>query len=274
MQIIEAKGARIPQIGFGTWQLRGTECSTLVTEALRIGYRHIDTAQAYENEAEVGEGLKAAGLPRNDVFVTTKLVLRITPPKDFVKHTKESLTRLRLSEVDLLLLHWPPLPPTTLKETLDALAEVKKAGLTRHIGGSNFTTGQLEESTKLISEPLVCNQVEIHPYLDQAKVLAVCRRLGMAPVAYCPIARGKVNDDTVIATIAKKHNKSAAQVALRWLLQQGIIIIPRTSKVERAKENFAVFDFTLTPEEMEAISALVRPDGRIVSPDWAPVWDN
>ena len=274
MQIVDAKGARIPQIGFGTWQLRGAECATLVREALRIGYRHVDTAQAYENEAEVGDGLKAAGLPRNDVFVTTKLVLRLTPPKDFVKATKESLTRLKLSDVDLLLLHWPPLPPMMLKETLDALVEVKKAGLTRHIGASNFTSGQLDESTKLISEPLVCNQVEIHPYLDQTKVLAACRRLGMGAVAYCPIARGKINDDAVIAGVAKSHGKSVAQVTLRWLLQQGIIIIPRTSKVERAKENFAVFDFELTPAEMKAISGLTQAGGRIVSPAWAPVWDN
>ncbi len=274
MQVVEAKGARVPQIGFGTWQLRGAECATLVKEALRIGYRHVDTAQAYENEAEVGDGLKAAGLPRNDVFVTTKLVLRLTPPEDFVKATKESLNRLKLSEVDLLLLHWPPKPPVALKGVLDALVEVKKAGLTRHIGGSNFTGGQLEESTKLISEPLVCDQVEIHPYLDQTKVLAACRRLGIMAVAYCPIARGKVNDDAVIAGVARKHNKSAVQVTLRWLLQQGIVIIPRTSKVERAKENFAVFDFTLTPEEVKAIGALARPDGRIVSPAWAPVWDD
>ena len=241
---------------------------------MRLGYRHIDTAQAYENEAEVGDGLKAAGLPREDVFVTTKLVLRLSPPEDFVKATKESLQRLKLSDVNLLLLHWPPKPPMTLKETLEALVAVKKAGLTRNIGGSNFTTGQLEEAGKLISEPLVCDQVEIHPYIDQAKVLGTCKKLGIAPVAYCPIARGKINDDPVIGGIAKAHNKSIAQVTLRWLSQQGIVIIPRTSKVERAKENFEVFDFTLSPDEMSAISARKRPDGRIVNPAWAPIWDN
>lgn len=274
MKIVEAKGMRMPQIGFGTWQLRGVECSTLVREALRIGYRHLDTAQAYENEAEVGAGLADSGVARKDVFVTTKLVLRITPPDQFIKGTKESLQRLRMSEVDLLLLHWPPKPPQTLKEVLEAFAEIKKAGLTKHIGGSNFTTSQLDEAAKIIPEPLVCNQVEIHPYLDQTKVLGAVKNHGMAAVAYCPIARGKINDDPVIGAIAKKHNKSVAQVTLRWLLQQGIVIIPRTSKTERAKENFAVFDFELSADEMKQLSGLARPDGRLVNPAWAPVWDN
>lgn len=274
MQVIEVKGARIPQIGFGTWQLRGSECSTMVKEALRIGYRHVDTAQAYENEAEVGDGLKAAGLPRNEVFVTTKIVVRITPPDQFVKATKESLRRLKLTDVDLMLLHWPPLPPQSMKEVLDAMVELKTAGLTRNIGASNFTSKQLEESTKLISEPLICNQVEIHPYLDQTKVLAACRRLEIAAAAYCPIARGKTGEDTVIESVAKRHVKSTAQISLRWLIQQGIIVIPRTSKVERAKENFAVFDFELTPVEMKMLGGLARSDSRLVNPVWAPVWDD
>jgi diketogulonate reductase-like aldo/keto reductase len=273
MQVVTAKGVRIPIIGFGTWQLRGAECTQLVREALRLGYRHLDTAQAYENEAEVGDGLKASGVSRNDVFVTTKLVIRLSPPKDFVKAAKESMTRLKMSEVDLLLVHWPPLPPHTMPEVIDALGEVRKAGLAKNIGVSNFTSTQLDEATKLAKFPIFCDQVEIHPYLDQKKVLAACKRLDIAPVAYCPIARGAVLNDPVIGDIAKAHGKTTSQVTLRWLAQQGIVIIPRTSKVERAKENFEVFDFELTPDEMKRMSSLARPNGRIVSPAWAPVWD-
>jgi diketogulonate reductase-like aldo/keto reductase len=273
MQVVTAKGVSIPQIGFGTWQLRGAECAKLVEAALRLGYRHLDTAQAYENEAEVGDGLKASGVSRNDVFITTKLVIRISPPKDFVKAAKESMTRLKVSESDLLLVHWPPLPPHTMPEVMDALNAVRDAGLTKNIGVSNFTSSQLDEATKLSKAPVFCDQVEIHPYLDQKTVLAACKRLDIAPVAYCPIARGAILNDPVIAEVAKAHGKSISQVTLRWLLQQGIVIIPRTSKVERAKENFEVFDFTLTPDEMKRLSGLAKPNGRIVSPAWAPVWD-
>ena len=274
MQIVEAKGARISIVGFGTWQLRGQDCVRLTQEALKLGCRHLDTAQAYENEAEVGEGLKASGVRRDDVFVTTK----ITPPNyaaaDFERSIKESLKKLQLDQVDLLLLHWPPPAEFTLAETLDLLCGVKKAGLTRHIGLSNWTIPLLEESVKLASEPLVCNQIEIHPYLAQTKVIETCRRLGLAVVAHCPIARGRTLGDPVIEKIAKAHGKTAAQVALRWLVQQGIIIIPRSSKAERVAENFAVEDFSLTPAEMAEMAGLKRPDSRLVNnPKWAPKWD-
>lgn len=274
MQVVEAKGARIPIVGFGTWQLRGADCARLTKEALALGCRHLDTAQAYENEAEVGDGLKASGVRRDDVFVTTK----ITPPNfaagDFERSLKESLHKLKLSEVDLLLLHWPPPAEHKFADVIGEICKVKKAGLTRHIGVSNFTIPLMEEAVKVSSEPLACNQIEVHPYLDQDKVIATCRRLGFAVVAHCPIGRGKIFGDPVIEGIAKQHGKTVAQVALRWLVQQDIIIIPRSSKSERVAENFAIEDFSLTPAEMKAMSGLKKPGSRLVSnPKWAPKWD-
>jgi diketogulonate reductase-like aldo/keto reductase len=273
MRYVEAKGVRIPQIGFGTWELRGGECARMVQEALRIGYRHLDTAQVYENEAEVGEGLKAVGLPRDEVFVTTKLALRLTEPKDFERAAKDSLTRLKLSEVDLLLLHWPPLPPLDFDETMENFVRLRSLGLTRNLGVSNFTVSQLEQLARISREPVICNQIEVHPFLDQTKVLAACRRHGIAGVAYSPIARGRTMGNDVLERIGRKHGKSSAQVSLRWLIQQDLVVIPRTSSPDRAQEDFEVFDFELEQDEMLAITRLARPDGRIVNPAWAPAWD-
>jgi 2,5-diketo-D-gluconate reductase B len=272
MQVIETKGARIPMIGLGTWELRGRSCARIVEQALRLGYRHIDTAQAYDNEREVGEGLRASGVKRNDVFLTTKIWWTHFAPLELERSVKESLARLRLTEVDLLLLHWPN-PAVPLSETLGALCKVKQLGLTRHIGISNFTVAMVEQAVKLSSEPIVTNQIERHPYLDQSKVIAACRRLGIAVTAYSPIAHGRVHGDDVIEAIAAAHKKSAIQVTLRWLVQQNIIVIPRTSKVGRLSENLAIFDFTLTDPEMAAMSGLARPNGRLVNASWAPKWD-
>ena len=169
MQFVEANGAKIPAIGLGTWELRGRTCARLVEQAMKLGYRHIDTAQVYENEREVGEGLRASGVRRDEVFVTTKVWTTHFAPNDLERSTKESLAKLRLSEVDLLLLHWPN-PQVPLAETLGALAHVKKLGMARHIGVSNFTVALIEEAVAACPEPLVCDQVEYHPYLDQTKV--------------------------------------------------------------------------------------------------------
>src|SRR5919106_6158090 len=189
MQFVEANGARIPAIGLGTWELRGRTCARLVEQALKLGYRHIDTAQIYENEREVGEGLRSSRGKREELFVTTKVWTTHFAPNDLERSTKESLTKLRLSEVDLLLLHWPN-PQVPLSETLGALCQVKEAGMARHIGVSNFNTKLLDEAVGLATEPLVCNQFECHPFLDQSKLVAACREKGMAAVAYSPIARG------------------------------------------------------------------------------------
>ncbi|MEA2976715.1 MAG: 2,5-diketo-D-gluconate reductase [Alphaproteobacteria bacterium] len=263
MQVIKANGAAIPVIGLGTWELRGRLGARVVEQALRLGYRHLDTAEMYDNEREVGEGLHASGVRRDDVFVTTKVWPKHFAPPELERAAKDSLSRLRLSEVDLLLLHWPS-TRIPLAETLGALCKVKRAGLTRHIGVSNFTPALLDEAVKLATEPLVCNQVEVHPFLDQTEVIAASKSHGMAVVAYSPIAKAAVTRDPVLAAIAKAHGKSAAQVSLRYLLQLGLVVIPRTSKVERLSENLAVFDFELSPAEMAEIAKLARADGKLV----------
>ena len=263
---VEANGARIPLLGLGTWELRGRVCTRVVEQALRLGYRHLDTAEIYDNEQAVGDGLHASGVNRGDIFVTTKIWPAHFAPGELERAARQCLARLRLSEVDLLLLHWPN-PQIPLAETLGALASVKRDGLTRHIGVSNFTAAQIQEALKATTEPIVCNQVECHPFLDQSKVIAACRRHGMAVVAYSPIARGGAGNDEVLGRIGAAHGKSAAQIALRFLVQQNIVAIPRTSKVERLKENAAIFDFALGKTEMAEISALAQHGGRVV--DWA-----
>jgi 2,5-diketo-D-gluconate reductase B len=208
---VEAQGARIPLVGLGTWDLRGSACARVVEQALRLGYRHIDTAEMYDNEREVGEGLHASGVRRGEVFVTTKIWPSHFAPRELERAARDCLVRLRLSEVDLLLLHWPN-PQIPLAETLGALAKVKRDGLARHIGVSNFTVALIEQAVRETSAPLVCNQIECHPFLDQAKVIAACRRDELAVVAYSPIARGRAHDNKVLARIGAAHGKSAAQV--------------------------------------------------------------
>jgi diketogulonate reductase-like aldo/keto reductase len=272
MQYVEANGARIPSIGLGTWELRGRVCARIVEQALRLGYRHIDTGQIYENEREVGDGLRGSGVKRDDVFVTTKIWTNHFAPHDLERSTKESLVELRISEVDLLLLHWPN-PHVPLKETLGALAHARQMGLTRHIGISNFTVALIEEAVKDCPAPLVCDQVEYHPYLDQAKVREACAANGMALVAYSPVARGRIKNDPVLARIGRDHRKSPAQICLRWLVQQGVSAIPRTSRIERLSENIDIFDFDLSREEMDQIFALASPKGRLTDFGFAPKWD-
>ena len=272
MQFIEANGASIPAIGLGTWELRGRSCARLVEQALRLGYRHIDTAQVYENEREVGEGLRASRVRRDDVFVTTKVWTTHFGPNDLERSTKESLTKLRLFEVDLLLLHWPN-PQVPLSETLGALAHVKKLGMARHIGVSNFTVALIDEAVAACPEPLVCDQVEYHPYLDQTKVKDACARHGMAVVAYSPVARGRIRGDETLTRIGQAHGKTVAQICLRWLVQQNVAAIPRTSKIERLSENIEIFDFVLSEEEMGEISAMGSAKGRLTDYAFAPKWD-
>ncbi len=266
MNVVESHGALIPLLGLGTWDLRGRVCARVVEQALRLGYRHIDTAQMYENEREVGEGLRASGVKRDDVFVTTKIWPSHFAPLELERSARERLAQLRLNEVDLLLLHWPN-PQIPLAETLGALAKVKREGLARHIGISNFTVALIEEALKVTTEPLVCDQFECHPFLDQSKLIAACRKHGLAVVAYSPIARGDARKNDVLKRIGAAHKKTATQVCLRFLVQQDIVVIPRTSKVERLSENAAIFDFTLSDDEMNEIAKLGSRDGRLV--DWA-----
>lgn len=268
---VEAKGFKIPIVGLGTWALRGRDCARLTEQAIHIGYRHIDTAQMYDNEREVGEGVRASGL-RAEVMVTTKVQPTMLAPHDLERSVKESLARLRLDAIDLLLIHWPN-PRVPLAETLGAMAKMKREGYTRQIGVSNFTVALLDEANKISSEPLACDQIECHPFLNQDKVISACRRNGMAVVAYSPIARGGAPGNKVLEKIGRAHGKSAAQVCLRWLIQQGIVVIPRTSRVERLKENFDIFDFELSDAEMREIRGLAHGSGRIVDWTWSPRWD-
>src|ERR1700761_9759412 len=211
MLFVEANGARIPAIGLGTWELSGRTCVRVVEQALRLGYRHIDTAQIYDNEREVGDGLRASGVKRDAVFVTTKVWTTHFAPHDLERSTKDSLSKLHLAAVDLLLLHWPN-PRVPLAETLGALAHVKQLGLARHIGVSNFTVALIEQAVAACPEQLTCDQVEYHPYLDQAKVSEACAQHHMALVAYSPVARGRIKNDDTLLRIGGRHGKSAAQV--------------------------------------------------------------
>jgi len=272
MQFAEANGARIPAVGMGTMTLKGDVCVNAVSAALRLGYRHLDTAERYGNETEVGDGLRASGIDRKDVFVTTKVYWDKLAPADFQKSFDESLTKLKLPWVDLLLIHWPS-KTVPLADTMPVLCAARKDGRARHIGVANFTVPLIEEAVRLATEPLVTNQIEVHPYLDQSKVIAACRRHGLSVTAYCPLARGQVPGDAALAGIGKRHGKSASQVALRWLVQQGIVVIPRSSKPERLAENMAVFDFALSDAEMAEVIRLKRPDSRVVNPPHAPKWD-
>ena len=272
MHIIEAHGARIPQIGLGTMTLKEDVCVQAVKTALQIGYRHLDTAAFYGNEKENGEGLRQSGVKRDEVFITTKVRENNLLPDDFNKSLDQSLKNLQLPYVDLLLIHWNN-KDIPFSVSIPALCAAKKDGRAKHVGVANFTTKMLDEAWAVTSEPLVCNQVEMHPFIDQDKVLAACQKHKMALVAYCPIARGKVPGAEVLERIGKAHGKSAAQVSLRYLVQRGVVAIPRTANPEHLKANLAVFDFELTPSEMADLKALNKNHMRVVSPPHAPQWD-
>jgi len=270
---VRAHGAAIPRIGFGTSQLG--DCGEIVAAALKAGYRHIDTAWKYGSEKGVGAGIRASGVPREEIFLTTKVSHEYLRAADFARSVEESLRNLQVDYVDMLHVHWPSTEKVPLSETMPALAKAKRDGLTRHIGVANFNIALLEEAIPLCPEPLVTLQAEYHPYLDQSKVLAACRRLGLIFTAYCPLARGRLFNDPVLGEIAESKGKTIAQVALRWLMQQeNIAAIPRSANPQHFTESLQVFDFELTQDEMRRICALKRPDGRIANPRGrAPEWD-
>jgi 2,5-diketo-D-gluconate reductase B len=269
---LSAHGAEMPAIGFGTSSLGA--CGEIVATALRLGYRHIDTAWKYGTERGVGEGMRASGVPRSEIFLTTKVSHEYLRTGDFARSVEESLRNLGVDFVDLLLVHWPN-PEIPLGEPIAALAKAKRQGLTRHIGVANFNIAMLDEAIRLCPEPLVNLQAEYHAHLDQTKLTRACRQRGLIFTAYCPLGRGRLLRDPVLAEIAARKRRPIAQIALRWLIQQGNIIpIPRSSNAARMAENLDVFDFALTDEEMKRIAALRRPDGRIANPAGrVPAWD-
>jgi len=255
----------MPALGFGTSPMTGGLSADTVAAALKAGYRHIDTARKYGTERAVGEAIRVSGVPRNDIFLTTKVSHENLRAGDFAKSVDESLAALGVDYVDLLLIHWPN-PEIALSETMPALAKVKRRGLARHIGVANFNVALLEQAIKLCPEPLAALQAEYHPYLDQSKLLAAVREHKLVFIAYCPLGRGRLFGDPVLAEIAGQRGRSVAQIALRWLLQQNIAAIPFSSKPQRIADNFNVFDFTLTDVEMKRIAALKRSDGRVANP--------
>ncbi|SDN04854.1 aldo/keto reductase [Ensifer sp. YR511] len=274
MHTVTANGAIIPALGFGTFRMSGVEVLKIVPHALKVGFRHVDTAQIYGNEAEVGDAIAVSGVARGDIFLTTKVWVENYKYDAFVKSVDGSLKKLKTEYVDLLLLHWPN-EYVSLSEQIGALNEVQQTGKVRHIGVSNFSTALMAESIKLSKTPLVTNQIEYHPYLNQDVVLAAAKDAGMSMTGYYAMADGKVFSDPLLNDIGAKHGKSVAQVVLRWLIQQeGVVALSKTVGEARVVENFAVFDFALSVDEMAAISGLAASDGRIVSPQGlAPVWD-
>ncbi len=274
-----AHGVSIPKLGFGTSRIGDTTSmeaySELVAHALKLGYRHLDTAWKYKSEIGVGEGIRASGVPRDEIFLTTKVSHEYLRADDFARVVDESLANLKLDYVDLLLIHWPSPDKVPFAETMNALAKAKRDGKTKHVGVANCNIALIEDAIRLCPEPIINVQVEYHPYLDQSKLLAAVRRLGLAMTAYCPLGRGKMISDPIVAEIARAKGKSVAQVVLRWHLQQpNVIPIPRSSNPGRQAENLNIFDFTLSDDEMLRIHALARPDGRIANPAGrAPLWD-
>lgn len=274
MHNVSGNGAEIPAIGLGTWTLRDDAATRLVAGALEAGYRHIDTAAAYENEAAVGAGLRASGVARDAIFLTTKVWPTEIGAGDLQRSVEASLERLGVDRVDLALIHWPS-KTVPLAESIAALNEVRARGLARHIGVSNFPVALIEAAVALSEQPLACNQVEYHPFLNQDPVLSACRKHGLAVVSYCPLARGaELPAQAPVAEAAARHGKTPAQIVLRWHVQQdGVAAIPRSSDPGRIRENLEVFDFALEADEMAAIDALRSRGLRICDFEFSPDWD-
>lgn len=267
-----AKGITMPALGLGTFELTGAEGVAAIRGAIEHGYRHIDTAARYGNEAEVGQAIREAGVPREELFVTTKVWFDKLAPDQVRQSMRDSLDRLQMDYVDLFLVHWPG-REVPMCDTLAAFTELREKGHTRSIGVSNFTLPLLDEAIDTCGAELVANQIEYHPFLAQEKLLASARERDMIVTAYQPIARGEVFKEPAIVRIGEAHGKSAAQVTLRWLVQQDrVAAIPRSSRIENIKANFDIFDFELSDEEMATISGCDRQD-RKSDFDWAPEWD-
>lgn len=268
MQTRVWRDATIPTIGLGTWELRGEGCREAVEHALAIGYRHIDTAQAYENEAEVGAAIARSGVPRDSIFLTTKVRPRHFRRDDLLRSTRESLEALAVDAVDLLLLHWPN-RDVPLEESLGALHEARRLGMARHVGVSNFNPSMLAAS--VAAGPTLTNQIEYHPFLDQSRMLQLAEEHDLLITAYAPVARGKVQQEPLLHAIGAEHGKSPSQVAMRWLIQQPrVLAIPKAASPAHQAANLALFDFELSAEEMAQIGGLARRERLVDNPgiDW------
>ena len=265
----------IPLIGLGTWELRGRKCKKVVRKSLELGYRHIDTAAMYENESEVGSGIVDSGVDRKEIFLTTKINTIEVNNEGIVDAFHKSLSDLKTDYVDLLLIHWPAFS-TNLGDMLEIMYGIKESKKARAIGVSNFNTALLNECTRLGFEDIYCNQVEYHPFLSQEILLKKMNQMGVIPVAYCPLCRGDVAKDSVIIELSKKYNKTPAQVTLRWIIQQNAVVIPKSAKKRRLKENIDIYDFEIDNQDMDRIHSLARGQRLVPNLDTNPLlgaWD-
>ena len=268
-------GFTIPSIGLGTWELRGRKCTKVVRKSLELGYRHIDTAAMYENESEVGSGIVDSGVDRKEIFLTTKINTIEVNNEGIVDAFHKSLSDLKTDYVDLLLIHWPTFS-TNLGDMLEIMYGIKESQKARAIGVSNFNTTLLNECTRLGFEDIYCNQVEYHPFLSQEILLKKMNEMGVIPVAYCPLCRGDVTKDSVIIELSEKYNKTPSQVTLRWIIQQNAVVIPKSAKKRRLKENIDIYDFEIDNQDMDRIHSLARGQRLVPNLDTNPLlgaWD-
>ena len=275
MRNVNVGNAAIPAIGFGTYGMSAADVYRVVPAALSAGFRHIDTAQVYRNEGEIGECVAASGVPRSEIFLTTKVWVSNYSERNFEASVNESLRKLKTDYIDLLLLHWPG-SDVPLAEQIAGLNAVARAGKVRHIGVSNFNRALMTEAIGLSAVPLVTNQFEYHPYLNQSLLIESTLQAGLAVTGYCGMAIGRVFSDPTLKEIAARYDKTIAQIVLRWLVQQrGMVALSRTTRVDRLAQNLAVFDFELDDVDMAAIHALATAGSRIVDPPGlAPLWDS
>ncbi|MDX1680330.1 MAG: aldo/keto reductase [Akkermansiaceae bacterium] len=265
------QGREVPSLGFGTYELEGEVCREAVECAIQTGYRHIDTARMYENEADVGRGIASSGIQREDLFVTSKVWWEHLEPEQIERETEESLKQLDFDYLDLMLIHWPN-PEVSLEASIEALHQLRESGKIRHYGVSNFTPSLFKEACEY--GEIFCNQVEYHPQLGQLAVLEAARQNGSAVTAYSPLGQGEEIGHEVLEEIGEKHGKSSAQVSLRWLIEQDVVLaIPRSSKREHIESNFDIFDFELDSHDKLRIGGLPK-DQRQIDPDFAPDWEN
>ncbi len=273
MKFHTIQGAKMPALGFGTWKLTGPECETAVDIAIESGYTHIDTAQIYENEEEVGTGIKISGIDRSKLFLTTKVWRDHFISGKVLESVDDSLRKLKTDYVDLLLVHWP-FPEVSVEKLVEGVLKAQAAGKAKLIGVSNFTVQQMEQALKVSGGKIATNQVEYHPYLSQKPVLDFTKSHDMILTAYSPVARGKAIKDATLKAIGEKYGKSPAQVTLRWLMQQdNVTAIPKSATPDNIRLNIDIFDFELSTEDMAKINAMGSDDGRQVNPDFAPKWD-
>lgn len=268
---VTVQGVEVPKLGYGTWMVEGQDAYDGVLDALSLGYRHVDTARAYGNERWVGRALSDTDVPREEIWLTTKVWYEHADPRVLRGEFEQQLADLQVEHVDLLLLHWPNVE-TPLARTLGEMDALRQQGLVGHVGVSNFPSELLREALSLA--PIFCDQVEYHPYLPQGPVMHECLEHDLLLTAYSPFAHGYVHEDATLREIGARHGKSAGQVALRWLLDHpNVAAIPKASSHERRAENMDVFDFELDDDERAAVAALSQRHLRTADPDWAPDWD-